>query len=221
MKRFLKWMADMNYEKDNKERRPREHYKPLYAALDPAEASLRCGVEFDKEKSAFFITFMGAKYEVKHPEFSVSSAEPQDGFLTLTALPEAQLLIMRYLIEGRFVENKGGFLTFREVPWGTIYTAQFDGRCIKRLAFGFGSKPEALKKAMDKIGAKALKIGDFAYEFELMPGLKMQFILWQGDDEFPPSSQILFSDNFPLAFTAEDMAVIGDVSITTTKALSA
>ena len=36
-------------------------------------------------------------------------------------------------------------------------------------------------------------------------------ILWEGDEEFPPSSQILFSDNFPVSFQAEDMAVMGDV----------
>jgi hypothetical protein len=38
-------------------------------------------------------------------------------------------------------------------------------------------------------------------------------ILWEGDDEFPPSAQILFSDNFPVSFQAEDMAVMGDVII--------
>ena len=45
-------------------------------------------------------------------------------------------------------------------------------------------------------------------------------ILWEGDEEFPPSSQILFSDNFPVAFQAEDMAVVGDISINMLKALA-
>lgn len=43
------------------------------------------------------------------------------------------------------------------------------------------------------------------------------FILWAGDEEFPPSAQILFSDNFPLSFEAEDLAVVGDISIGTLK----
>ena len=73
---------------------------------------------------------------------------------------------------------------------------------------------------MKKIGAQPLSLGDFSYEFELLPGLRLQFILWQGDDEFPPSSQILFSDNFSVAFTAEDMAVIGDITIGSLKTLS-
>lgn len=74
---------------------------------------------------------------------------------------------------------------------------------------------------MEKIGAEKISSGDAGYEFEFLNELKLRFILWEGDDEFPPSSQILFSDNFPVAFTqGEDMAVVGDVSINMLKALS-
>jgi len=49
----------------------------------------------------------------------------------------------------------------------------------------------------------------------------MQFLLWLGDDEFPPNAQILFSDNFRYAFTAEDMANIGDIVISRMKSIGA
>ena len=54
--------------------------------------------------------------------------------------------------------------------------------------------------------------------YPFYPGYQIQMILWEGDDEFPPSSQILFSDNFPVSFAAEDMAVMGDVIIGSLKA---
>ena len=53
--------------------------------------------------------------------------------------------------------------------------------------------------------------GDISYEFEFLEGLHLCFILWEGDEEFPPSAQILFSDNFPMAFSAEDIAYVGDI----------
>ena len=58
----------------------------------------------------------------------------------------------------------------------------------------------------------------FGYELSIYPGYQIQMLLWEGDDEFPPSSQILFSDNFPVSFAAEDMAVMGDVIIGSLKA---
>ena len=76
-------------------------------------------------------------------------------------------------------------------------------------------------KIMERVGAKPIKAGDAGYELEFLKGLQVQLILWEGDDEFPPSAQILFSDNFPVAFTqGEDMAVVGDVVNDMLKALS-
>ena len=66
---------------------------------------------------------------------------------------------------------------------------------------------------MERLGGKPVETGDAGYEFSFMEGLYMRFMIWAGDEEFPPSAQILFSDNFKLAFTAEDLAYVGDVSI--------
>ena len=74
---------------------------------------------------------------------------------------------------------------------------------------------------MGKIHALPLSNGDAGYEFEFINELYLRFLLWEGDEEFPPSAQILFSDNFPVAFVqGEDMAVVGDVSIGALKAMS-
>ena len=73
---------------------------------------------------------------------------------------------------------------------------------------------------MERLGGTPIPSGDAAYQFEFLDNLFVRFILWAGEDEFPPSSQILFSDNFPHAFTAEDMAVVGDISIGTLKELA-
>ena len=99
------------------------------------------------------------------------------------------------------------------MPWGEVYLRQFDGRCIKRLAFSYGNRVKDFQAIMEHIKTTPVKYGDIAYEVEIFPKYKIQMILWEGDDEFPPSSQILFSDNFPVSFQAEDMAVMGDVII--------
>ncbi len=73
---------------------------------------------------------------------------------------------------------------------------------------------------MEHIHCVPVAHGDIAYQLEIFPGYLVQMILWEGDDEFPPSSQILFSDNFPVSFQAEDMAVMGDVIIGSLKSFA-
>ena len=98
---------------------------------------------------------------------------------------------------------------------------QFTGRCIKRFAFSYGSKPDLLTKIMEKLPARRLNRSDCGWELELMEGLTIQFLLWVGDDEFPPNAQILFSDNFRYAFTAEDLANVGDIVLNRMKKIGA
>ena len=73
--------------------------------------------------------------------------------------------------------------------------------------------PNALRAAMEKMGATKVDHGDAGYQVEFLPGLFMQILVWEGDDEFPPNSQILFSDNFAEAFAAEDRVVCADILI--------
>lgn len=74
----------------------------------------------------------------------------------------------------------------------------------------FGNRPDTFKTVMEGLKGISKEYGDMAYEFQFLEGLNLCFVLWEGDDEFPLSAQILFSDNFPLAYAVEDVAYIGD-----------
>lgn len=211
-------LDDLNYDRDSKERMPWEHYMEQYKSADPEEIAGRLGIPYDKEKRAFTLNFLGTVYQITYPDFQVSRHEDDRGYYPLEEMIYAKILTIRFLLKGAASTGTGRYKTYREMPWGEVYLRQFDGRCIKRLAFSYGNRLKDFKRIMEHIHAKPVKHGDVAYELEIYPGYFLQMILWEGDDEFPPSSQILFSDNFPVSFQAEDMAVMGDVIIGSLKA---
>ncbi len=217
----MNWVKEtgmnVTYEKDNKERVPFEHYKEEYAKKDPADISSRTGFPYSEERQCFNVHFLGQDYEVGFPEFTVT-AVPNDGsWYPLLQMTAAQILVLRFMIEGCHAGGTGKFLTYREVPWGEVYYRQFNGRCMMRLAYSYGNRIDAFRSALTKMGAKEIKAGDAGYEIELFDGFLIRFQIWGGDEEFPPSSQILFSDNFPAAFHAEDLVVACDIIIGTMK----
>lgn len=199
---------------NNKEMVPFEHYVGLFEKLDPVEAAQRCGVKYDAEAQTFAVRLLYTDYTISWPEFAISS-DDENGF-ALKNLP-AQMLIIRFLLEGCASKGSGKFLTYREMPWGEVYLKPFTGRCITRAAFTFGTRLAAFEKAIDNMPAVRIKGGDAACQLEIMPGYEVQIIVWEGDDEFPPNTQILFSDNFPKAFSAEDRTVVGDIFISDIK----
>ncbi len=208
---------NIEYDKDNKERVPFEHYKEEYVKKDPLEISQRTGFPYSEEKKCFSVVFLGKEYEIGFPEFTVKRSGEDDSWCPLLEMTAAQILVIRFLIEGCQVSGTGKFLTYREVPWGEVYYRQFNGRCMMRLAFSYGNRIDAFCSALEKMGARKIKAGDAGYEIELFEGFFIRFQIWGGDEEFPPSSQILFSDNFPAAFHAEDLVVACDVIIGTMK----
>ena len=206
------------YEKDNKERVPFEHYLEEYRSIDPVAAAKRLDIPYDAERGVFTLRMMERGYEISWPEFQAVRRDQKDA--SYSALEEtipAKISVIRFLCGGISSEGSGKFLTYREVPWGELYFQPFNGRCLMRLAYGFGNKQDLFAAQMEKIGARKLDMGDIAYEFEYLNGYRVRFILWAGAEECPPSAQILFSDNFPLCFKAEDLAVVGDVAIGTLK----
>ena len=67
------------------------------------------------------------------------------------------------------------------------------------------------------MGAIRLPHGDAGYQFDFLGGYRMQIMVYAGDDEFPPSAQVLYSANFESGFAAEDRVVAGDLLITSIK----
>jgi hypothetical protein len=199
---------------NNKEMVPFEHYVGLFEKLDPTEAAQRCGVKYDEASQTFTMRLLYVDYDITWPKFSISSKDEKG--IALKSLP-AQMLLIRFLLEGKASRGSSNFVTYREMPWGDVYLKPFTGRCITRAAFTFGTRLEAFKKAIEKMPAIPLKNGDASCQLEIMPGYEVQIIVWEGDDEFPPNTQILFSDNFPMAFSAEDRTVVGDIFISDIK----
>ena len=201
------------YGKNNKEELPLEHYLALFRQGDPREMALRCNLPYDEATQSFSMELMGDAFTVSHPDFTIVGARPLAN--------NERILFLRYLLDGQFVPTGGSYQTYREMPWGEVYLQQFTGRCISRFAFSYGFKPQVLRKVIEHLPVTHLSHSDVGFELTLMPGLTLQFMLWVGDEEFPPNAQILFSDNFRYAFTAEDMAVVGDIVLNRMKQIAA
>ena len=192
---------------NHKEEVPFSHYAELFAKADTGEISQRLGIPF--ENDAFTLTLLGKTYTVNHPQATVGG-----GDLDAPHIPiPLQTFLLRWLLEGKPCAWAGQWKTFREMPWGELYIQPYTGRVLTRAAYTFATRVNAFKAACQKLGAKPLTTGDAGYEFEFLPGMAMRIQVWAPDEEFPPSAQVLYSDNFENAFAAEDRVVAADLLI--------
>lgn len=196
---------------NHKEEVPFAHYEEQFRALDPQAVRQRLS-EVGWDGSEFTVTLLGRQFAIAHPDYAIRALDNGP----VPPLP-TQTFLLRYLMESRDVAWMGQWKTFREMPWGEMYIKPYTGRVLTRAAFTFGTRVAAFKAAAEKMGALPLKNGDAGYQFDLIGGYRMRLLVWEGDDEFPPNAQVLYSDNFAEGFAAEDRVVAGDILISTVK----
>lgn len=199
---------------NQKEEAPFAFYKERFTAADPAEISARLGLPF--ENGGFSVTLLGTTYRISHPD-CVFSADREDA-LGVTSLT-VQVLLLRLLLLGKPAPETEDFKSFSELPWGEVYQKPFSGRILNRAAFTFGTRLDDFRRAAEKLGGKPISQGDAAYEFRFTENYRLRLILWEADDEFPPSAQLLYSANFPLGFSADDRVIAAETLLNSLKQL--
>ena len=195
---------------NNKEEVPFSYYEELFRNLAPEAAVSRTGAKWDEKE--FYVNLIGREYAIAHPEYAIRAIDGGK----VPPLP-TQTFLLRYLLEGREVAWQGQWKTFREMPWGELYIKPYTGRVLTRAAFTFGTRVQKFREACQRMGAIPLKHGDAGRQVDLIGGYQMQILVWEGDDEFPPNAQVLYSDNFAEGFAAEDRVVAGDILISAIK----
>lgn len=199
---------------NQKEEAPFAFYKERFTVSDPAEISARLGLPF--ENGCFPVTLLGTTYRISHPD-CVFTADKEDA-LGVTSLT-VQVLLLRLLLLGKPAPETEDFKSFSELPWGEVYQKPFSGRILNRAAFTFGTRLDDFRRAAEKLGGKPISQGDAAYEFRFTENYRLRLILWEADDEFPPSAQMLYSANFPLGFSADDRVIAAETLLNSLKQL--
>ena len=196
---------------NHKEEVPFAHYEQQFKTLNPEEAAARTGAKWDGKE--FYVNLLGREFAISHPDYAIRALDEGK----LPPLP-TQTFLLRWLLEGKAVAWTGEWKTFREMPWGEMYNTPYTGRVLTRAAFTFGFKLAKFAAACEKLGGRKLSHGDEGYEFDFFGPFKMQILMWAPDDEFPPSAQVIYTENFADCFAAEDRVVAGDILISTIKA---
>lgn len=174
-----------------------------FARRDPENMAFSAAVAYDFQKAEFSVPFLGTYYLVQYPEGKVKEATG------LEDVPlEVQILLLHYLAKASPAQPEGRWIAFQEMPGGFIYVGPFTNRAVRPLVGFFGDKPELLVRAAEMLGGKRIEVGDVAVSIPVLPKIPLAFIIWRGDEEFPPAGNVLFDASAPRHLPTEDYALL-------------
>ncbi|MCR4418879.1 MAG: DUF3786 domain-containing protein [Clostridia bacterium] len=176
-----------------------------FARIDPLEAAGRAGAE-PIDRSTLRLRYFGRPVLVRHPD---GESRPETG---PPLSRREQILLLHYLVCAGGAPPERQWISFGEIPGGTIYLQPFRQRCLRPLIRRFGTDPAALAGAAAALGGEPLALGDAACALPALPRVSLAVILWQGDDEFPANATVLFDRGVTGYLPLEDCATLAQLA---------
>ena len=126
---------------------------------------------------------------------------------------EEKIILCHYLLNATGTAPAGQWITFRQIPDGQFYDSAFQRRTRDPFLISFGQNPQLYRDCAEKLGGSPVQNGDVGMTFCALPHVPVQLVLWQGDEELPPESTILFDATISQYLPAEDIAVLSGMLV--------
>jgi hypothetical protein len=176
--------------------------------MDVEERSRKAGARYRKEDDKGIITlpFFSEEYQIVFPEISFCSSTQRTISLVV------RVLLLHYLIRADGTSLSGRWVGYKDIPGGLLYSGVFARRVTDRLVKRFGSSVKEFREAGSRLGGEPASIGDASFTLHVLPSVPLQYVLWEGDEEFPASLQLLFDASAVHYLSLEDLVVLGQMA---------
>ena len=176
--------------------------KHLAGITDIAEQCRKSSAQY-QNTGQVLVNYLNQTYLIHPPDGQVTLASGED-----TLPVKEKLLILHYFLQAKGTPATGEMVTYKELKEGVNYFPIFYQRAIKPLVSFFGDQPQLLPEIAASLGGEKAGYGDYATTFNVFPRVPVTFVLWKGDEEFPPEGNILFDSSVSDYLTNDDILTL-------------
>ena len=172
------------------------------------ERATRAGAEYLKleEGEASSLSFFSEPHRIHFPQMEFRGSPSSVVSLAV------RTLLLHYLVRADGSPLAGRWVAYQDIPGGLLYAGVFGKRVTEPLAKAFGRSHRSFMEAGLQLGGKPVHVGDASFILRALPRVPLQFVLWEGDDEFPPKVHLLFDASVDHYLSLEDIVVLGQMA---------
>ena len=179
-------------------------------ARDPRERAEKSGAHFEAgptgKEGRISLSLFNARYVIDFPDLRISSGEKKAVSLV------TKIILLHFLIKADGRPLSGQLVPYKEIPGGMAYAGVFARRAVEPLIPVFGQSQDRFLEAGFRLGGRKAEYGDVSLELMALPRIPMTYILWEGDEEFPATAQLLFDRAVEGYLSLEDIVVVGEMA---------
>ena len=180
-------------------------WREKYLEMDREELKERFHLEGDPD--AHYLIYFNQRYRL----------DQRTGMVTLEEDPERTLAFNTVMsIYHLFYYSKpwarlaGRFVPFRDVKRAAPFDAAFKRNILDTAARTFEGHIAELRRACEALNGQPLSQGDVGCQIQAFDCMPLQFIFWDGDEEFPAQANILFDADITDFLHEETVVCVGN-----------
>jgi hypothetical protein len=105
--------------------------------------------------------------------------------------PLMELIFLVYLLNVGPEPLRNEMISVKELKEAHFFQGPHELR-IGPLLERYGKDPVSFNRAAESLGGRKLELADVSFTVLAFPKVPLHYLLWQGDDEFPPRLSVLF-----------------------------
>ena len=186
-------------------------YRIAVEKLNGSDIPLLCrnrGAQYVERDKLILLDYLNRPHRIQLPDAEIARVGSEEP----VSIRE-KLLILHYLTGATGTPAEGKLIAFKEIPEGNIYYPTFVKRAIKPVQDYFGPSPSRLLDASINMGGEKVEYGDVGVGISAFPRVRLILLVWEGDEEFAPSANILFNDSITGYLSTEDIVVLCETMV--------
>ncbi|MGD0230423.1 MAG: DUF3786 domain-containing protein [Syntrophorhabdales bacterium] len=176
--------------------------------LEERAAKAGVAITHEGDVSRVSVPFFDETIDITIPGLTFKNTRGTN--ITLTA----RIIILHYIIHASGSPVGTELVPYEDIPGCRPYLPVFERRVTRPLIGAFGYARDAFVAAGKTLGGREEEYGSGSFTLRAFPRLPVTFILWEGEEDFPPSIKVLFDRSIHTYLPLEDIVVISKMAAT-------
>ena len=167
-------------------------YWEKLSKLHPTDVCNRTEAIYNPSKEGFVLPVYNLRYLVLPKTRKILRVEWNDQLIEEELQYYFYLMVLVYLTEAKDIKPTHTWVSEKDLRGGTTFFRGPHSLLVEELQHLYGKHPDTFLSAGRRLGGSEILYGDKGFSLEVFPKVPLAYILWRGDEEFPPRVGVLF-----------------------------
>jgi hypothetical protein len=173
------------------------------ARLNPETVCSRTMADYQLKQRGYTLPILNQDYLILPYQMEIKGLIEGGTPIGKDLTGEFTLMVLFYLLHAKNIPLARKWISEKDLTGGEAFFRGFHALSIDLIEKKYGDNPDGFIEAGRLLGGTPVRFGDKSIAIDVFPRIPIVYILWIGDEEFPPRAGVLFDASIESHFTLD------------------